>query len=169
MCSLCNPLVVAVCVVWGEESLIGNVCQGRGVGSRGESAVCFPFLDPSMVFSITGALGKGGHQGEGPAHMSIMCVILCHRDTPRQCFKSRKLLRQSDTEMHSGGTFPFLLWIYWKRIPYACPPSQEQYGQDIAFPPSSYPTFDSVTVTPYAAKIAHPPFLGIKRPFHKTY
>ena len=89
--------------------------------------------------------------------MSIMCVILCHRDTPRQCFKSRILL---ETEWHRkalwGHTSLSPLDI-WKRIPYACPPSQG--GQDIAFPQSSYPTFDYVTMTPYAAKTTHPPSL----------
>lgn len=129
------------------------------VESRGESAVYLPFLDLGMVFSITGVLGKEGHQGEGPAHLSKMCVILYHRDTPRQCFKSRILL---ETEWHRkalwGHTSLSPLDI-WKRIPYACPPSQGQDDQDIAFPPSSYPTFDYVTMISYAAKTTHPPSL----------
>lgn len=107
---------------------------GRGVESRCESAVYLPFLDPGMVFSIIGVLGKEGHQGEGPAHLRIMCIILCHRDTPRQCFKSRKLLRQSDAEMHSGGTFPFLLWMYGRGYHMHVLPLRGRMARTLPFP-----------------------------------
>ena len=78
-------------VLWS----IGDVCHRQSSGELWWNSWVFAISGYSYGLLYHRCFRKRRTSGEGAAHLSMMCLTPCHRDTTRQSFNSRKFPRQT--------------------------------------------------------------------------
>lgn len=138
---------------------------GSGAKSAG-TAVCVPFLRPSMVFSSNGGVLGKKRTWSGRRctfEHNVSCSI---SQTHQVSISIQETFRgRHDTKTHGWGIFPFLFWTHWNRIPQVWLPLRVSMARTRHLPSSNYPTLTSVTMTLHATETTHPPSLELKDPF----